>query len=105
MTTRQGWSAERVDEYNKYRLEMVVNADFDMVIIDEAHRVGGGNQSVARFQMAETLCNAVPNVLLLSATPHRGKSDHFRRVLQLIDANAFQIEGDEMPSIRKLNLM
>lgn len=102
LATRQGWSAERVDEYNKYRLEMVVNADFDMIIIDEAHRVGGGNQSVARFQMAETLCNAVPNVLLLSATPHRGKSDHFRRVLQLIDANAFQIEGDEMPSIPEI---
>lgn len=33
---RQGWSQERVDAYNKYRLEMVVNADFDMVIIDEA---------------------------------------------------------------------
>lgn len=97
---RQGWSQERVDAYNKYRLEMVVNADFDMVIIDEAHKMGGSSTSVSRFKMAEVLCNAVPNLLLLTATPHRGKSDHFRRVLQLIDADTFSGEG--MPSIEEI---
>lgn len=98
--SRQGWSQERVDAYNKYRLEMVVNADFDMVIIDEAHKMGGSTSAVTRFKMAEALCNAVPNILLLTATPHRGKSDHFRRVLQLIDADAFSGEG--MPSIEEI---
>lgn len=97
LAVRQGWSLEKVDEYNKYRLEAVVNAEFDMVILDEAHRMGGATAQVSRYQMADTLCNAVSNVLLLSATPHRGKSDHFRRVLQLIDADAFP--GDGMPSI------
>lgn len=100
LTARQGWSQEHVDEYNKYRLESVVSADFDMVVIDEAHRMGGSTSSVSRFQLAETLCNAVPNVLLLSATPHRGKSDHFRRVLQLIDADAFPGEG--MPTVEEI---
>lgn len=100
LAARQGWSQERVDEYNKYRLESVVGADFDMVVIDEAHRMGGSTGSVSRFQLAETLCNAVPNVLLLSATPHRGKSDHFRRVLQLIDADAFPGEG--MPTVEEI---
>jgi hypothetical protein len=38
--------------------------------------------------------------LLLSATPHRGKSDHFRRILGLLDADAFSGEG--MPSIADL---
>lgn len=97
---RVGWSQEKVDEYNKYRLEAVVNADFDMVIIDEAHKMGGANSQVSRFKMAEVLCNSVPNLLLLSATPHRGKSDHFRRVLQLIDADAFSGEG--MPTIQEI---
>lgn len=50
--------------------------------------------------MAETLSNAVPRMLLLSATPHRGKSDHFRRVLQLLDADAFAGEG--MPGIKEI---
>lgn len=98
--TRQGWSQERVDEYNKSRLEMVINADFDMVIIDEAHKMGGSTGSESRYKMAEAICNAVPNLLLLSGTPHRGKSDHFRRVLQLIDADAFAGEG--MPSIEEI---
>ncbi|MBK6380097.1 MAG: DEAD/DEAH box helicase family protein [Chitinophagaceae bacterium] len=35
---RQGWSADRVDEYNKYRMSAVLDADFDLVIIDEAHK-------------------------------------------------------------------
>src|SRR5574344_479785 len=100
LSTRQGWSQEKIDEYNKYRIESVVGADFDMIIIDEAHRMGGSTAQVSRYQLAETLCNAVPNVLLLSATPHRGKSDHFRRVLQLIDTDAFS--GDGMPSIDEI---
>lgn len=97
---RQGWSQEKIDEYNKYRIEAVVNADFDLVIIDEAHKMGGSSASVSRYQLAETLSNAVPRLLLLSATPHRGKSDHFRRVMQLIDEDAFSGEG--MPSVSEI---
>lgn len=97
---RQGWSQEKIDTYNKYRIEAVVNADFDLVIIDEAHKMGGSTAQVSRYQLAETLSNAVPRLLLLSATPHRGKSDHFRRVLQLLDADTFAGEG--MPSIKEI---
>ena len=97
---RQGWASEKVDEYNKYRMEAVLNANFDLVIIDEVHKMGGSTQLVSRFQLAQALCNAVPNALLLSATPHRGKSDHFRRVLQLIDPEAFAGEG--MPTIAEI---
>lgn len=97
---RQGWSQDKIDTYNKYRIEAVVNADFDLVIIDEAHKMGGSTAQVSRYQLAETLSNAVPRILLLSATPHRGKSDHFRRVLQLLDADAFM--GEDMPSINEI---
>lgn len=98
--TRQGWSKERVDEHNRYRIQSVLEAEFDLLIIDECHKVGGSNTLVGRFQMADVLCNAIPNVLLLSATPHRGKSDHFRRILQLLDSDAFTGEG--MPTISEL---
>lgn len=101
VSQRQGWSQEKINEYNKYRIESVVGADFDMMIIDEAHRMDGSTAQVSRYQLAETLCNAVPNVLLLSATPHRGKSDHFRRILQLMDADAFSGEG--MPSVAEIS--
>jgi len=97
---RQGWNKQRVDEYNRYRIQSVLESDFDLLIIDECHKVGGSTQLIGRYQMADILCNAIPNVLLLSATPHRGKSDHFRRILQLLDADAFSGEG--MPKIPEL---
>jgi len=98
--TRQGWSKQKVEEYNRYRIQSVLEAEFDLLVIDECHKVGGSSTQVGRFQMADVLCNAIPNVLLLSATPHRGKSDHFRRILQLLDADAFAGEG--MPTIPEL---
>lgn len=98
--TRQGWSKQKVEEYNRYRIQSVLEAEFDLLVIDECHKVGGSTSQVGRFQMADVLCNAIPNVLLLSATPHRGKSDHFRRILQLLNADAFAGEG--MPSIPEL---
>ena len=97
---RQGWSEERVDEYNKYRMEAVLEADFDLVIIDEAHKMGGASSNVSRYILAQELCNSVANVLLLTATPHRGKADHFRRILQLLDPDAFVGEG--LPDIDEL---
>ena len=97
---RQGWSRQKVEEYNRYRIQSVLEADFDLLVIDECHKVGGSNQQIGRYQMADILCNAIPNVLLLSATPHRGKSDHFRRILQLLNADAFSGEG--MPQIPEL---
>lgn len=98
---RHGWSDERIDEYNKYRMQAVLDADFDLVIIDEAHKMGGASPTVSRFILAQQLCNTVANVLLLTATPHRGKADHFRRLLQLLDPDAFAGEG--LPDIEELN--
>jgi SNF2 family DNA or RNA helicase len=97
---RQGWSQDRVDEYNKYRMGAVLEADFDLVIIDEAHKMGGATSTVSRYILAQELCNTVANVLLLTATPHRGKADHFRRILQLLDPDAFAGEG--LPNIEEL---
>ena len=100
LENRQGWTKDRIDEYNKYRLEAVSEADYDLIIIDEAHKMGGSTALVSRYVLAQQLCNIVPNVLLLSATPHRGKSDHFRRILQLLEPDAFAGEG--LPGIKEL---
>lgn len=90
---RQGWNREKVAEHNRYRIQSVLDAEFDLLVIDECHKVGGSNAGVGRYQMADILCSAIPNVMLLSATPHRGKSDHFRRILRLLDNDAFAGEG------------
>lgn len=98
--TRSGWSKQKVEEYNKYRIQSVLEAEFDLMVIDECHKVGGSSVQVGRYQMADILCSAIPNVMLLSATPHQGKSDHFRRILQLLNSDAFAGEG--MPTITEL---
>lgn len=82
---RAGWSAEQVEAHNAARFRALVDAGWDLVIIDEAHHVAGSNEDVARHRLAVELAAVAPNVLLLSATPHSGKSDGFRRFLGLLD--------------------
>ena len=75
MDKRRGWSVERLAEYNKSRFEDLVTAGWDLVVVDEAHRLGGSTDQVARYKLGRGLAEAAPYVLLLSATPHQGKSD------------------------------
>jgi SNF2 family DNA or RNA helicase len=86
---RRGWSAAQVSEYNRERFEDLVSAGWDLVIVDEAHRLGGSTDQVARFRLGQGLSEAAPYFLLLSATPHQGKTDAFHRLVSLIDAQEF----------------
>jgi superfamily II DNA or RNA helicase len=89
MDKRRGWTAERVAEYNRSRFEDLITAGWDLVIVDEAHRLGGSTDQVARYKLGRGLAEAAPYVLLLSATPHQGKSDAFHRLMSLLDDDAF----------------
>ena len=44
---------------------------------------------MARHQLGRGLAEAAPYLLLLTATPHQGKSDAFHRLLTLLDRTAF----------------
>jgi SNF2 family DNA or RNA helicase len=90
---RRGWSKDQVEEYNRERFGDLIAGSWDLVIVDEAHRLGGGTDTVARFRLGEGLAEAAPYLLLLSATPHQGKTDAFHRLLWLLDAQAFPDEG------------
>lgn len=89
MDKRRGWSFQQVEEYNRERFEDLLTAGWDLIIIDEAHRLGGSTEQVARFKLGRGLAGAAPYLLLLSATPHQGKSDAFFRLLSLLDPDAF----------------
>ena len=91
--SRRGWSQEQLARYNRERFEDLVSAGWDLIIIDEAHRLGGSTEQVARFKLGEALAQAAPYLLLLSATPHQGKSDAFRRLIGFLDADA--LPGDD----------
>ncbi len=86
---RRGWSAAQVGEHNRERFEDLISAWWDLVIVDEAHRLGGSTDQVARFKLGQGLSEAAPYFLLLSATPHQGKTDAFHRLVSLIDAQEF----------------
>ncbi|MBU1319816.1 MAG: DEAD/DEAH box helicase [candidate division Zixibacteria bacterium] len=86
---RRGWSAAQVSEHNRERFEDLISAGWDLVIVDEAHRLGGGTDQVARFKLGQGLSEAAPYFLMLSATPHQGKTDAFHRLVSLIDAQEF----------------
>lgn len=93
LESRRGWSLEQIQTYNRERFEDLVSAAWDLVIIDEAHRMGGSTEQVARYKLGAALAEASPYLLLLSATPHQGKTDQFMRLMQLLDRDAFPDEG------------
>lgn len=100
LDTRKGWSNSQINRYNQERFEDLITADWDLIIIDESHRMGGSTEQVARFRLGEALSDAAPYLLLLSATPHQGKTDAFRRLLSFLDRDAFP--DDE--SISQINV-
>ena len=89
LEARKGWSTEQVAQFNKDRFEDLVTAGWDLIVVDEAHRLGGSTEQVARYQLGRGLSEASPYLLLLSATPHQGKTDSFHRLVSLLDKAAF----------------
>ena len=86
---RAGWTDEKVEKYNEERIYSIINSGWDLVIIDEAHRVAGSTGEVARYKLGHLLSQASPYLLLLSATPHNGKTESFLRLVRLLDEEAF----------------
>ena len=86
---RIGWTEERIAAYNEERIYSIINSGWDLVIIDEAHRVAGSTGEVARYKLGQLLSSASPYLLLLTATPHNGKTEPFLRLVRLLDERAF----------------
>ena len=58
-------------------------------MIDVYKRQAGSSDQVARYKLGKMLSKASPYLLLLTATPHSGKTDQFLRLLGLLDQDAF----------------
>jgi len=93
LESRKGWKQKDVDQYNRERFADLVEANWDLIIVDEAHRLGGSTEQVARHKLGKELADASPYLLLLSATPHQGKTDAFYRLVSLLDKEAFPEMG------------
>lgn len=88
---------QRRESHNKRIFQDCVDSGWDIVIIDEAHKLTKDDEATARYRMGKEFSNTVPIFLLLSATPHRGKPEIFKSLLQLIDEEMFQTQKDVNP--------
>lgn len=66
-------------------------AEWDLVIIDEAHRMSASDpeHKTQRYRLGELIRDSSSHILLLTATPHRGDPANFSFFLQLLDEDAF----------------
>lgn len=75
-------------------LNVVSKTNWDMIIFDEAHKLsayeyGEKKYKSRRYEAAYTLSKQCEHLLLLTATPHRGRSDTFKMLMQLLDEDIF----------------
>ncbi len=66
-------------------------ARWDLVIIDEAHRMSASDAShkSMRYRLGELLRDTSDHIILLTATPHKGDPVNFSLFLQLLDSDAY----------------
>jgi SNF2 family DNA or RNA helicase len=82
LEARRGWSLEQLNTYNRERFEDLISASWDLVIIDEAHRMGGSTEQVARYKLGAALAEASPYLLLLTLT----------NLTEVVVGEAFRVE-------------
>lgn len=75
-------------------LNVVGNSNWDLIVFDEAHKLSaydyGRKQYLSnRYKAAQILSKQSEHLLLLTATPHRGRTDTFKKLLQLLDEDIF----------------
>jgi len=75
---------------NPDRFQQVIDAEWDLLIIDEAHHLAWSTEHVsAEYKLVEQLAQRSKGLLLLTATPEQfGKESHFAR-LRLLDPDRF----------------
>ncbi len=64
---------------------------WDLVIIDEAHRMSWTppSRKTARYALGEILRDTADHLLMLTATPHKGDPKNFTLFLQLLDQDVY----------------
>jgi len=71
--------------------ESLLRSRWDLVIVDEAHKMSapGEDRKTYAYRLGESLSKMTDHYLLMTATPHKGDPDHFRRFLALLDPDVY----------------
>lgn len=78
--------------------ELILEAQFDLVIVDEAHKMAAYSYGKVKkkttktklYHLGEKLLAKTEHCLLLTATPHKGDAENFRLLMKLIEPDLFQ---------------
>lgn len=70
--------------------DAVLRTGFDVVVVDEAHKMSArdwGSKTFfsKRYQLGQDLASVAEHLLLLTATPHNGKSSDFQHFMRLLE--------------------
>ena len=76
------------------------------MVVDEAHKLSAyeyGNKldESGRYKAVKAISSRTDHLLFLTATPHRGRKDTFRRLLLLLDEDLFQKDEHVSNLVRK----
>ena len=87
-------------------LPTLASADFDMIIVDEAHKMAAYryNEKISktgRYKLGEILSKSSEHLLFLTATPHKGDTANFRLLLDLLEPGFFATNEMLEESVRK----
>lgn len=88
-------------------LNVAGNSHWDLIVFDECHKLSAYEYGVKqylsmRYKAAQVLSNQCEHLLLLTATPHRGRTDTFKKLLQLLDEDIFATSEIATKRIREL---
>lgn len=83
---------------NEDVLAVLKESSWDMIVVDECHKLSafdyGTKRYVSkRYQALYEMSSKCEHMLLLTATPHRGRRDTFKNLLQLLDEDIFASDG------------
>lgn len=88
-------------------LNIAGNSQWDLIVFDEAHKLsayeyGKKIYRSQRYEAAHKLSQQCEHILLLTATPHRGRMDTFKMLLQILDEDIFATEDIANTRIKEL---
>ncbi len=91
---------------NEGCLKAASETQWDLVVVDEAHKLsayeyGTKLEESERYKAVKTLARKTDHLLFLTATPHRGRKDTFRRLLLLLDEDLFQKDEHVADRVRE----
>lgn len=71
--------------------ESLLRSRWDLVIVDEAHKMSAyaEDRKTLAYRLGEALAKMTDHYLLMTATPHKGDAENFRRFLALLDADVY----------------